>query len=605
MVEFGAKKSRVKLSFYDDCFNGKLDSMEMVLDPIAFRLRYIGRLLNKRIRVSTRISIRIWAVLALLIISAVVMITKIVHHANNVGTTTTIIDINMDNSFLTTADLKKLPIPQRPIRSEIDSVFYDGCVKPDVSQPRKKAALVVLARNDEIEGVINSMKSLERHFNQWFKYPWIFLNDEEFTTAFRRTVRKHTSAKVSFGVIPKKEWDFSNENEEVMEHIKNQGDRGIMYGQLQSYHKMCRFYSMYFYKHPLVQKLDWYWRVEPDVEFYCDLTYDPFVEMEKHNKSYGFTVIIKELIDTVPNLFRYTRSFIKENGIELPDSWKLFIKDLNFYEGINKEYYKGVESVPELIRKAEVKAKIDYLTSIKEDTSIDESALNLLAKQTTEAWLPKIKKDMFDLEEYNLCHFWSNFEIARTDLFLSNEYQAYFDFLEKSGGFYKERWGDAPIHSLAVGMFLNFSDIHYFRDIGYKHSTLGHCPLNSANPDQAPYTPSAQYRKNKFLYNKQNEAYWSKYDINTNKDVGIGCRCRCPSDFNEIENSAGSCMGQWINLTRDKKNNSDRRKLDMDKIEFEIKQQYAQSLKSGQKNWKLTSADIRRLSQERVDEPFF
>jgi hypothetical protein len=41
--------------------------------------------------------------------------------------------------------------------------------------------------------------------------------------------------------------------------------------------------------------------------------------------------------------------------------------------------------------------------------------------------------------------------------------------LDKRGGFFYERWGDAPVHSLAVGMFLKEEELHYFGDIGYRH----------------------------------------------------------------------------------------------------------------------------------------
>lgn len=38
------------------------------------------------------------------------------------------------------------------------------------------------------------------------------------------------------------------------------------------------------------------------------------------------------------------------------------------------------------------------------------------------------------------------------------------------------RWGDAPVHSIAVGIFLNKSEVHFFNDIGYKHEPFMHCP---------------------------------------------------------------------------------------------------------------------------------
>jgi alpha 1,2-mannosyltransferase len=41
--------------------------------------------------------------------------------------------------------------------------------------------------------------------------------------------------------------------------------------------------------------------------------------------------------------------------------------------------------------------------------------------------------------EYNGCHFWSNFEIARIGLWNSDLYLKYFNFLDRWGGFFYER----------------------------------------------------------------------------------------------------------------------------------------------------------------------
>ncbi len=37
--------------------------------------------------------------------------------------------------------------------------------------------------------------------------------------------------------------------------------------------------------------------------------------------------------------------------------------------------------------------------------------------------------------------------------------QAYFEHLDRVGGFFYERWGDAPVHSLAAAMFLNATEV--------------------------------------------------------------------------------------------------------------------------------------------------
>lgn len=64
---------------------------------------------------------------------------------------------------------------------------------------------------------------------------------------------------------------------------------------------------------------------------------------------------------------------------------------------------------------------------------------------------------------------WSNFEIGDLDFWRSEAYSTFFEFLDQKGGFYYEvhtlqqcfisltrlhqRWGDAPIHSIAVALF--------------------------------------------------------------------------------------------------------------------------------------------------------
>lgn len=44
-------------------------------------------------------------------------------------------------------------------------------------------------------------------------------------------------------------------------------------------------------------------RLEPDVDFYCELDYDIFEYMERNGKRYGFNMIMKEIPETVPSLW--------------------------------------------------------------------------------------------------------------------------------------------------------------------------------------------------------------------------------------------------------------------------------------------------------------
>ena len=71
--------------------------------------------------------------------------------------------------------------------------------------------------------------------------------------------------------------------------------------------------------------------------------------------------------------------------------------------------------------------------------------------------------------DYNNCQFFSNFEVGSLEFFRAEANEKYFDWLDKGGGFYYERFGDAPIHTLSVAMFVPKREIWFFRDIGYQH----------------------------------------------------------------------------------------------------------------------------------------
>lgn len=485
------------------------------------------------------------------------------------------------------------------VSSSVDAPFYYGCndIKEYLSDPayqKQNAAFVMLTQNSELEDVLKTMESLELKFNQWFQYPYVFLNDEPFTQEFQDAVQGHTPAKVEFGVIPTDNWDFpedlesrdtgkrSSTNVQFDSNFEDQEDRGILYGGMKSYHKMCRFYSGFFYKHPLVQQYEWYWRIEPDVKFFCSTTYDPFYEMQKHEKKYGFTIIIDEIYWTIPSLFKHTQAFLKnykkkvDPTFEVGTLWPMFVDSYKQYEIDADEKFEDSNLLDVFVNhKDQVDEELSryvereyYLKNYKPDASsqdtlhtqerVKQHGIGSIIRQGL--LKPEIFEDKFDKQEYNLCHFWSNFEIARLDTFDNPIYNAYFQYLDNLGGFYQERWGDAVVHTLGVAM-LNKEDIHYFRDMGYQHSTLAHCPKNLANGQvdnafdetfERKYLPQYKtYRDHtsKFVKNwkthiqdtisvvfLQNEPSSTTY--------GSGCQCECPFLKDDIEDASSFCSSK-------------------------------------------------------------
>ncbi|KAM0755003.1 nucleotide-diphospho-sugar transferase [Meredithblackwellia eburnea MCA 4105] len=73
---------------------------------------------------------------------------------------------------------------------------------------------------------------------------------------------------------------------------------------------------------------------------------------------------------------------------------------------------------------------------------------------------------------------YNNFEISHRSLWESPAYTAYFNFLDKLGGIYHHRWGDAPIHTLFLAHALPRREwLDLSASTGYQHGRFGfHCP---------------------------------------------------------------------------------------------------------------------------------
>jgi mannosyltransferase len=136
--------------------------------------------------------------------------------------------------------------------------------------------------------------------------------------------------------------------------------------------------------------------------------------MERNNKTYGFTIAVKELKETVPNIFRYASAYMRTNNLTSKGLWEMFIE--------KDDKKKKDKKLP--------KDDPKYKKPLPEE---------ILKTEPGTGSLPDIDPDAMEGETYNMCHFWSNFEIARLDWFRSKEYNDFFDMMDRSGGFWMER----------------------------------------------------------------------------------------------------------------------------------------------------------------------
>lgn len=292
---------------------------------------------------------------------------------------------------------------------------------------RENATLLMLVRNWELPDALMSMRSLEDRFNRHYHYDWIFMNDVPFTTEFIEATSSMASGNAYHVLIPKEDWDCPEhiDSNFLKERIDIMSDTGVLYGKSKSYRNMCHFNSGYFFRQEILSDYDYYFRVEPGVEYFCDFPYDPFQVMNLKDKKYGFVISLREYEETILTLWESVEEYIDIDDGETIDM------ATNAYDFITGDDLVGND-------------KAIYVTS----------------------------------NDYNMCHFWTNFEIGDLNFFRSDAYLEFFNHLDAKGGFYYERWGDAPIHSIAASLLLNKDEIIHFDEIGYYHAPYFTCPTS-------------------------------------------------------------------------------------------------------------------------------
>ena len=165
------------------------------------------------------------------------------------------------------------------------------------------------------------------------------------------------------------------------------------------------------------------------ISFFCDIDYDVFRFMELNDKTYGFVINIYDSPQSIPSLWPTTEEYL----------------------------------------------------ALHPDAIHPNSAIEWLTDSTRRPGHHR------DANGYSTCHFWSNFEIGNLNFWRGERYQNFFDYLDRQGGFFYERWGDAPVHSIGLGLFEDKKKIHWFHDIGASLTFIIVTGTDGAGYNHIPY----------------------------------------------------------------------------------------------------------------------
>ncbi|KAJ3994879.1 nucleotide-diphospho-sugar transferase [Lentinula boryana] len=267
-----------------------------------------------------------------------------------------------------------------------------------------------------------ALLNVENRFNRRLQYPYVLFTASEEESALiseeeRQKIDWITQGRAKLAVLTKESWDIPDS------YDKSRVDNSIhTIGFSFGYRSMCRFYSGFFWKHPALAQYDWLWRLDTDIEFHCDITYDPIERMIDAGALYGFVQINADAVWVQPSLAGNVSEFL-----------------FDFYSSPNNVNHGFVWQGKEGIEKA--------------------------------------LKGEADTTEWTKMCMYNNFEISHRSIWESEIYTAFFKHLDRAGGFFYERWGDSPIHSFGIAMSLRKDQVMQFHDLGYQHQGWAYeCP---------------------------------------------------------------------------------------------------------------------------------
>ena len=194
------------------------------------------------------------------------------------------------------------------------------------------------------------------------------------------------------------------------------------------YRYMCRFWAHGIFSQPSIAVLEYYWRFDSDLFLLRAIDYDPFKQMKSSKIGYIFGGTQEEDTWYAQGLWNATLEHMRAKQIH-PQHMSFLAKD----------HDRDIRSM-----------------------SIDEAV------------------DALKGIGYNHYSLYNNFELSRVDMWRSREYEELFHSLDRAGGIFLHRWGDAPIRTLALfaltETFQNFSRTTFvaqqWRGLCYFHQGL-------------------------------------------------------------------------------------------------------------------------------------
>lgn len=208
-----------------------------------------------------------------------------------------------------------------------------------------------------------------------------------------------------------------------------------------SYGSMCRFFSGELFAHSALSSFDYVLRVDTDSKLQGTVSYDLFQALQDRSALYGTVAATHDDPLWTRGLVRTTADFALSHGIN---------------PAVLVRYY------------LEFRREGRVACSEAERRPADGNLRDPNARLTSQTDL-----------QHRVLSFVSNFEVVSVPFMRSPEVQSFFRHLDDQHGWYRFRWGDAPVRFLELGLFASENAVAFFCDVQYEHGGFTY-PVNSS-----------------------------------------------------------------------------------------------------------------------------
>jgi hypothetical protein len=156
--------------------------------------------------------------------------------------------------------------------------------------------------------------------------------------------------------------------------------------------------------------------------------------------------------------YRHMSRFFCHGMYQLP-----FVQELEFYWRLDADSMLLDDMTVDPFEIMKKKGRVyGYNVIAFEDTAVAGGLFDAVKHHFVRGSPSHVLGRHVNSNEWNKSMFYTNFEISRVDFWRSADYERFFRDVDIAGGIYHRRWGDAPIHFLAVAALLKDEQLEAF-----------------------------------------------------------------------------------------------------------------------------------------------